>query len=531
MLDDSDVAGSSQSEAIRSSAGAVVVDIATRGRIDARDDAERLVRFAFALTGVLLVFRLLMIGEFGFSFDEAYYWLWSQDLAFGYYDHPPMVALFIRAGTFLFGENEFGTRVFGTASVAIDALLIFGIARILFDSRRVGAWAAIFANLTTLTTVSVIVVPDQPMIMFWLAAFYGLARIARGGAPQWWLLVGGMLGLAAASKYTTFFLAAAIPIWLLIVPSMRHWFRSPWPYLAAGLAVVTFLPVLIWNAQHGWPSFLSQYNREGFDGIRFDSLMLYFGLLPFMITPPITYLAVVGLLKCLRSGWTLDPARALLVITPIPLAIFLAYYSFGGFIGIHWFSPIVCVAAILAAVPFARQRGERRARAGMRDGVVAVAFSLAVLIGFDFLLLERALPIRPISDFTQSFRGWDTIAAEIADEARAGQIDYVLAPTYGVASELRFYLRGEDIPVYQLGEWDRAVFGTASAALASGTALYVGGSADVEHEQALAEAYFDDVTFAGELARPTRDAFSMPVETFIVASPKAPAAPLFAAAE
>src|SRR5215471_5426470 len=60
----------------------------------------------------LTALRLLTAAWTPLTFDEAYYWLWSKHLAFGYYDHPPMVALVIRAGTLIGGDTELGVRLF-----------------------------------------------------------------------------------------------------------------------------------------------------------------------------------------------------------------------------------------------------------------------------------------------------------------------------------------------------------------------------------------------------------------------------------
>ena len=94
-----------------------------------------------ALASALAVFA--MIGRVELTFDEAYYTLWSRALAFGYLDHPPMVALWIRASTTLFGGSEFGVRALGAALFALaPALVGYGAAR-LYGSVRVGAFAAL----------------------------------------------------------------------------------------------------------------------------------------------------------------------------------------------------------------------------------------------------------------------------------------------------------------------------------------------------------------------------------------------------
>src|SRR5688572_33483796 len=106
-----------------------------------RERADGLVRFAVWLTLGMLALRLVMATQVQLFFDEAYYWLWSEQLQGAYYDHPPMVALFIRAGTLLFGETELGVRFFGNIAAALDALLVFAIVRDISGSRRTAAWA------------------------------------------------------------------------------------------------------------------------------------------------------------------------------------------------------------------------------------------------------------------------------------------------------------------------------------------------------------------------------------------------------
>src|ERR1700761_4223881 len=72
---------------------------------------NRLFRNTFLTILALVVLRLIAAAVTPLSFDEAYYWMWSKHLAGGYYDHPPMVALLIRAGTMLAGDTPLGVRL------------------------------------------------------------------------------------------------------------------------------------------------------------------------------------------------------------------------------------------------------------------------------------------------------------------------------------------------------------------------------------------------------------------------------------
>ena len=62
------------------------------------------------VVGPPVLLRLCLTGTFPLCEDEAYYWEWSRNLALGYHDQGPGVALAIRLGTALFGESEFDVR-------------------------------------------------------------------------------------------------------------------------------------------------------------------------------------------------------------------------------------------------------------------------------------------------------------------------------------------------------------------------------------------------------------------------------------
>ena len=496
-----------------------------------RERADGLVRFAVWLTLGMLALRLVMATQVQLFFDEAYYWLWSEQLQGAYYDHPPMVALFIRAGTLLFGETELGVRFFGNIAAALDALLVFAIVQDISGSRRTAAWAAIFTNLTIIAMFSLFIVPDQPMILFWLAGLYGLVRISRGGSERWWLFVGAMGGLAAASKLTTIFLALAVPLWLVLVPGLRHWFRQPWIYAGAAMAVLVFTPALIWNAQHDWISFTFQYERAdfGFSAPRFDSLIQYLGLFPLMATPPIFILAIAGIISIARRGWRLDPSRALLLLAPIPFALYLAYHSLGEWIGVHWIAPIVIMAAIYAAFGVDRVAKGPWGSIHRISRATAVPLGVALTLIFYGATIENYFSIPPESDSTSRFRGWQEMAESVEQLRVATGAAYILTPDYSGPAYHRFYLGGS-VPAFQLGEFQRwSTFdglGTADPSLLSEAAIYV-GRGGAAWEQRNVARYFNTVIRIGDVVRPTHPGQAQTYPAFLVSNPRPEALALF----
>jgi 4-amino-4-deoxy-L-arabinose transferase-like glycosyltransferase len=471
------------------------------------------------LTLGLCVARLLVIGQFGLFIDEAYYWVWSQHLAASYYDHPPMIAYAIRLGTELFGDGAFGVRVVGALTVAIDAWLIFAITQVMTASRRAAAWSAIFFNVTTLASAAVLTVPDQPMMVFWLGALYALMRIARGGSGAWWLLVGAMGGLGALSKYTLLFLAVSVLLWLLLLPSQRHWLRTPWPYVAGLIATVLFTPVLWWNATHDWSSFVLHLTRTGygFVGWRWDSFGAHFLLYPLMFGLPVFVLWLVGAGGTLRRGWRSDAGQALLLLTLVPLPLYLAWHSLSEWIGGHWLSPIVASGAIFAAIAVDRADGALpRLVAFCRK--IAVPFGLVLAAAAYFALVETFLPLPARYDVTSRFRGWEEFAAN-ADRVRiAAGADYFVTFDYPTTAVLRYQLR-DAVPVIQMNETERWTDLGYGVDLTEATGLYV-TRWNAPYEFVQASRRFESVVPAENIVRPIRGDRTEYVPSYVVSQPQ-----------
>src|SRR4051812_12322729 len=217
----------------------------------------------------LVLLRLAAAAWTPLTFDEAYYWMWSKSLAGGYYDHPPMVAVVIRLGTMIAGDTEFGVRLISILLALPMSWAVYQSAVILFGGRRVAATSVILLNVTLMAAVgTLIVTPDAPLLVASSFLLYALAKVLETGRGAWWLAVGLAAGAALLSKYTALFFGPAILIWLLAVPKLRRWLISPWLYLGGLVALAMFSPVILWNADHHWVSFIKQMGRARIEDFR-----------------------------------------------------------------------------------------------------------------------------------------------------------------------------------------------------------------------------------------------------------------------
>ncbi|HSC17893.1 MAG TPA: glycosyltransferase family 39 protein, partial [Rhizomicrobium sp.] len=189
------------------------------------------------LVVVLIALRAVTASHLPLSFDEAYFWLWSRHLAISYFEHPPLIALAIRAGTALLGDTSLGVRLMSLlASVAASWAIWRAAAAVFTDDTS--AWTACaFLNLTLmLTSQSMGATPDIFVLTASAFLLWSVAELERTRNAWWWLAAALALGAALLAKYTAFFLALSLGLWLLLTPQGRRWLTTPWPYLAAVLA-------------------------------------------------------------------------------------------------------------------------------------------------------------------------------------------------------------------------------------------------------------------------------------------------------
>src|SRR2546430_13406756 len=217
----------------------------------------------------LVGLRLIAAAFTPITFDEAYYWMWSKHLAGGYYDHPPMVAVVIRLGTMIAGDTELGVRLVSIVLALPMSWAVYRTAAILFGGVRVATTAALLLNITLMAAVgTLIVTPDAPLLVAASFVLFFLSKVLETGRGAWWLAVGAAVGAALLSKYTALFFGPAILIWLLIVPKLRRWLVSPWLYLGGLVALAIFSPVILWNSDHHWVSFIKQIGRARIEDFR-----------------------------------------------------------------------------------------------------------------------------------------------------------------------------------------------------------------------------------------------------------------------
>src|SRR4051812_39014200 len=403
----------------------------------------RLVRNTVLTISALVCLRLLAAAWTPLTFDEAYYWMWSKHLAGGYYDHPPGVALVIRLGTMIAGDSELGVRLVSVLLALPMSWAVFRAASILFGSLRVAATATVLLNATLMAAVgTLIVTPDAPLLVASSFVLFFLAKVLETGKGAWWLGVGAAVGTALLSKYTALFFGPAILIWLIAVPKLRRWLLSPWTYLGGLVAFALFFPVIQWNADHQWVSFLKQFGRARIEDFR---PVFIAELIPTQVafaTPLVFILGAMGLHAMIwRSAGALA-ARALVNAMFWTVVGYFVWHSLHARVEANWFAPVYPAFAVAAAVAahLTPWQGRRQALADFCRRW-ALPMGAALFVG---------LVVQANTGWLTNYRrdaivrsvgvGWPEIAREIEQVRVKFGATCVLAPDYGTTGWLAFYL-------------------------------------------------------------------------------------------
>jgi 4-amino-4-deoxy-L-arabinose transferase-like glycosyltransferase len=415
----------------------------------------RALRRAAAVLAALTAIRLVFAAILPLTPDEAYYWVWSRALAPGYLDHPPMVALWIRAGTLLLADTPLGVRLFGPLAAAFGSVMLADAAERMFPGRRAGVTAGALWNATLLVGAgSITMTPDTPLLFFWCATLWAMTRLTTGGGAGWWLAAGVFGGAALVSKYTAAFLWIGIGLWALAIPAGRRWLRSPAPWVGALLGIALFLPVLRWNADHAWISFLKQGGRVGnwrperAVGFLAELIGGQIGL----ATPGVWILCMAGLMAGVRTvilglgpisvmpaaGASGSPRTkpkddggkiALLLALSLPPALVFIQHAFGDRVQGNW-PAIIYPAAVMAAAGLIAPRWPRSVAPSAGLGfVLTVVILLHVATGL--------LPLPIGSDpSARQLAGWTNLALNAESIRQREHGAYVVAEEYALISEL-----------------------------------------------------------------------------------------------
>lgn len=210
-------------------------------------------RITAIIAGAYLLLHLLTATHYGYFRDALYYLACSEHLDWGYIDQPPLVVLLAWIARHTLGTSLPALLFWPALAGATRIVLTAAFARELGASRFGTAFAALLA-----ATSAVWFVVDHQFAMnaleplFWTGCAYALLRMIKTDNPKLWIIFGVIAGLGLENKYAMAVFGFALVVGLLLTRQRKLLF-TPWLFAGGAIALLIFLPNLLWNIHHHWP--------------------------------------------------------------------------------------------------------------------------------------------------------------------------------------------------------------------------------------------------------------------------------------
>ena len=361
-------------------------------------------------TSVALV-HLLTDNRYGFHRDELQFLSDARHLDWGFVAYPPMTPFLERIALSLFGLSMVGLRLFSVLAQAAAIILAGLMARELGGARLAQVTAALAVAFSPLPLFEGTEFQYTSFdFLWWVLIAYLIIRLLKSDDPRWCLAIGAVAGIGLLTKYAIAFYIAGILAGLIITPA-RRFLRTGWFWAGIALALLIFLPNLLWLVRHDFISyrFLQHIHTRDVAEGRADSFLSgQFLICANLAAAPIWLAGLIGFLRNRRY-------RMLAFMYLVPLALFWIgkgrhYYLAGAY------PMLLAMGAVL---------GERWLRSLPRWGrrtittvyFAAFAFVLAYVCAI-ILPLQSSGPLRNFAlsrngDLREEF-GWDELVRTVA---------------------------------------------------------------------------------------------------------------------
>jgi 4-amino-4-deoxy-L-arabinose transferase-like glycosyltransferase len=382
------------------------------------------------------IVRLIVAFTVDLGNDESYYWFYSQHLKLNYFDHPPMVALWVRIFTLNLSLQNFPgfIRLGSVVGCALSTWFMYKCAAQLC-SEKAGWFAACLYNASFYAgvTAGIFIMPDSPQMVFWTWSMWMIAKLCVDDTKFLnWILVGISVGLCIMSKVHGIFIWVGIGLYVLIYK--RTWFAKPYLYLAVAISILICLPILFWNIKYNFITYTFDSRRIAVFGfaVNLKSFAIQ-AVQQIFINNPFNFILIVLALFSWRKYQLKNiPALKIFNLTGLTLALLLLYISLyrDGTLP-HWSGP-----AYVTLIPIAAIRLNKMKKLNIFPKFISAALVSHVL----FLLLctlfilyypgdfgNVKAPYRGSKDLTIDNYGWKQAGKQF-DSLYADEVNKKIMP-------------------------------------------------------------------------------------------------------
>jgi len=420
------------------------------------------------------IFRLVLVNKFGLGVDESHYLLYSRKLAWGYFDHPPMVA-FLAALTTPLGNGVLFVRLGPIICTAVSLILLRYLALTLYRDESIAFWAALTLHLMPYQQVLMVgLLPDATLNLFWCGTLLAVWQAMKTGRWSLWILTGLLFGGALLSKYHGVLLAFCLLGYLITSSEHRYWLAKIQPWAAVMIGLVVFAPNIIWNAQHEWISYSYQLGQGSGDGLSFGDFFTAIGGQLAAWSPLIFGLLIAAGLVLARQK-KINSNDRFVIWTSIPVFVFFCLTGLTSKVLPHWTTvgwwtgSIAVVRVVLQKVSQPGKSARRWHRWTLASAVTGFLLSallyltlflpltqpvytwardVSLKLNRQFPAVKPLKPFEPRNDISNDLFGWPEIAARveaIREQMPHPEKTFVFSHRFFKASQIGVYLHPDTV--------------------------------------------------------------------------------------
>ena len=339
----------------------ITISIAVVNRTNREDIFNR--RTAFAFIFIFSVIRGAIAFSMELGTDEAYYWFYSQDLKWNYFDHPPLVAIWIRVFTanLALQDIEGFVRLGSVVGGAIASWVIYQACTTI-HSAKAGLFGVCLyhASFYASVTAGIFIMPDTPQMVFYTISLWMIARITKD-TGNWfnWLAFGAAAGLCIMSKVYGAFLWTGLGLFALM--KKREWFSQPYIYGAFLVTAAMASPILVWNFQNDFLTYKFHSSRADVTSGGFSLILFCREVVnQVLYNNPFNVIVIVTALTAfLKKRKAENDALSIFNFIALPLAVLLLGIAFFRDTTLpHWSGPAYVALIPLAAVHLTGTRNQ-----------------------------------------------------------------------------------------------------------------------------------------------------------------------------
>lgn len=413
------------------------------------ETSNRILSLRLALLIILAVtlWRVVMLyfNTTDLFVDESQYWFWGQNLDFGYYSKPPMIAWVIRLFNALSGSDKtFWIRLSAPLFHMATALVLMRASRRLLGP-EIEPWVGVtFVTLPAVSLSSVLVSTDTIQILFVSIAIWAFLGLNKRTSVVEALILGVSLGLAFLTKYSVLFMLPGVAIAMITLPSARVAWRDVIIAAVAGAIVVA--PNLLWNLSHDIATVRHTESIAHWDGTgKGNGVLLHllggleFVAAQFGVVGPIVFFAMLwGAWRVIRgeSG----PQEKLLVWLSIPVVLLITLQALFAKAYANWAVTAFAAGTILA-VWLLKDTRRGLTTSLIINGIPAILLPILTVFAGDLKLPNGDLLMK-------RYVGRSAISLQIADMASKAHTDLIVADNRDILADLFYTLKGKPYHVY-----------------------------------------------------------------------------------